>query len=173
MTDLSPSPRPPGLYVLPLSGAITLIGLLMMLCSPLTALSLVNRPPPPEVEAMPVADRPPPPPVRPADAAAVIVFFCLGTLGTFGGVLGLARIAWGRVMMLGFCGLTLAYLAVMLCYRLAGGMPDVAAPTRSAAGLFYFVSAISLGLAAFVMVSGLRYLSRRDVAATFRRVRLG
>ena len=167
--------RQPGQYVLPISAAILVVGVLMMLCSPLTALALVNRPPPPAVAALPEGQRPPPPPVRPVDAAAVVVFFGLGVLGMAGGFLGVLRLVWGRWLMLAFSGLTLLYLAAMVTYRLTGGLEDVfeTAPTGSAVGAFLVWTVVPLALVAALLVVALRHLSRPDVAATFRRARFG
>ena len=151
----------------------------MMLCSPLTALQLRSVEPPPEVAALPEADRPPVPPVRPLDAAAVVVFFLLGTLAVGGGLLGLARIEPGRRMMLAFAGLMLLYMTLMIGFRLTGGLEDlfasvpVDAPRRSALGSFFVWTLIPLLLTAALLVAALRYLTRADVKRTFRGVRFG
>lgn len=168
--------RDPAPYVLPLSGAILVMGVFMMLCSPLTAWQLRSIEPPPEIAALPVDERPPPPPARPLDVVAVFTFFCLGTLGMIGGLLGLARLEWGRRVMLLFAPLLLIYMALMIGYKLTGGLgPPVSetAPTRSALGLFYVCTSTMLLAIVALLVATLRYLTRRDVKRTFRRVRFG
>ncbi len=151
----------------------------MMLCSPLTALGLRSVEPPPEIAAMPEDQRPPPPTPRATDIAAVIVFFCLGTLGTASGLMGLIRLEWGRRGMIAFSIGLLIYLALTIGYRLTGGLEDLfasvpaAAPRRSALGAFFVWTLIPLALVTFVLVTALRYLTKPGVKRTFRGVRFG
>ena len=170
-----PMRRPAGQYVLPVSGACVLIGFLMMICSPLTALSLSSPPMPPEIAAMSPDDRPPPPPVRTIDMVSVVVLFVLGTLGTVGGVLGLARLIIGRWAMLAFCPLTLAYLGINVGYKLTRVGEDISstAPTASAASLFYVCSGGILLVTVLVLILSFLYLLKPEVAATFRAVTFG
>lgn len=167
----TPADRDPAPRVLPLSMGILIIGLAMMLCSPLTALQMRSAPPPPEVEAMPADERPPPPPVRTIDAAAVIVFFCLGTLGTASGVMGLARLEWGRRGMIGFSALTLAYMTLVIGYHLTGGLKNLGAPTGSALGMFFTCTLVTLALMVLILANALLYFMKPEVKRTFRGVR--
>ena len=175
----NPLPPDPAPLVPTISAAILIMGVLMMLCSPLTALGLRSVEPPPEIAALPAEERPPPPKPRALDIAAVIVFFLLGTLGTAAGLMGLIRLEWGRRGMIAFSVLMLIYLTLMIGYRLSGGLDDLfasvpaAAPRRSALGAFFVWTLIPLALAVFVLVTALRYLTRRGVKRTFRAVRFG
>ena len=169
--------RDPAPYVWPIAGAILVMGLLMMLCSPLTALQLRSVEMPAEVAAMPADERPPPPMPDVIDIVAVIIFFCLGTLGMVGGLMGLAKLEWGRKLMIAFAVLALLYGLTTIGYRLSGGLTDlfdsvpVGAPRRSALGAFFFWTVVPLAFAAFVLVQAIRYLTRRHVKRVFRRVR--
>ena len=177
MTDpyQTPARRDADQFVLPVCGALFVLGVLMMLCSPLTALNLASPPMPLEVAEMAPDDRPPPPPVRPIDAAAVFVFFLLGTVGTVGGLLGIARITYGRWLLVAFCVGLLAYLALAVGYRLTGGLQAVVdtSPTRSATGMFFVCTVVPIALTVLLLIASLRYLLRRDVARSFRGVTLG
>ncbi len=182
MLDLSEkrgSERSADVYLPVVSGASIVLGFLMMICSPITALRLANPPMPAQVAEMPAEERPAPPAVRPVDVAAVITFFVIGTLGVSGGILGLVRVRPGRQLMIAFASLTLLYITIAIGYRLTGGLTDLVdsvpidAPKRSALGAFFVWTLVPIGLAVLLLILSLRYLLRRDVASAFRGVKIG
>ncbi len=130
---------------------------------------------PPDVALMEPGDRPPPPAVKPIDAVAVFIFFLLGLLGTVGGVLGIARITYGRWMLITFCIALLLYLTLAVGYRLTGGLQDVidSSPTRSATGMFFVCTVVPIVITVLLLIASLRYLLRGEVAARFRGVKFG
>jgi hypothetical protein len=162
-----------------LSVLVAVLGVLMMICSPLSALRITNPPMPAEVAAMEADERPPPPKPRTVDVVSIVLFFVLGTLGVVGGLLGLLRLEWGRRAMILFSGATLAYIVLAVGYRLTGGLTDLYAsipddaPKGAALGSFLVWTLIPLGLMAFLLVSTLRHMLRPEVAVTFRGVKFG
>ncbi|MEM1011127.1 MAG: hypothetical protein AAGI46_02770 [Planctomycetota bacterium] len=179
MIDDAPLQRPADVYVPVVSAATLILGFLMMICSPLTAVNLANPPMPEDVAAMDPDDRPAPPPVRPVDAAAVVVFFFIGTTGVAGGLLGFIRVRPGRGIMIAFCLMTLVYITAAIGYRLTGGLTDlfesvpVDAPRGSALGAFFVWTLVPIAIAVGLLILSLKYLLRRDVARSFRGVRFG
>jgi hypothetical protein len=177
LSEQRPEQRDPGTLVPVVSIGTLVLSVLMMLCSPLTAMNLASPPMPPDIAAMDPADRPAPPPVRPVDAAALVIFFLISVIGTAGGVLGLLRLHWGRRLMILFGCLLLTYLALVIGFRLTGGLTDLVesvpagAPKRSALGAFFVWTIVPIVLAILMLIASLKYLLRKDVAATFRGVK--
>ena len=162
-------------YVLPLATISAVVAVLGLTCAPITtALAIAAARDTAAVAAttMPTTGPTPTlPPGGPGPVALILVgvFVLIALCGIVGGIYTILFRNWGRRLLIAYAAMVLVYLGGVILYRLSLGLGGLTstAPTNSALVLSLVCSFGTFAAVAGLMVTVLRYFTRRDVARRF------
>ena len=168
-------------YVVPLATLAAVVAVLGLTCAPIStalwyaaardaaATAATAATATTAATTNPAAPTLPPGGPGPVALALVGVFVGVALLGIVGGIATILYRNWGRLLLVAYAGVVLAYLAGVVFYRLSLGVEGVTqtAPTTSALILFFTCTGGVLLTVGGLMVVVIRYFTRRDVAARF------